>query len=205
MGHRNIDDDFKSLSDKIKISDIDKRNSHTHILTELNNKKVKRNRNPKIKYYMTLATAIVLFIILASTLPNLFDSTEQPNVGVEEMTSLIQNERIIGMSQDELTTKLGSDYTEVIAAKDTEVTSTIDEKWRYDINPASNYEFDEVYDFADIEGLTNGEVEMQIFITWDNNYRLHSVNALYKDSSNKLMIIEKLPDGTFRIEPLGAN
>lgn len=89
----------------------------------------------------------------------------------------VRNPMTFQLSQDQIKGMFGHNYTEVIDAMTGEW-----KVWRYDIQPISGYKSD--YDIykngvIDESGLNSQAIKAQVFVTWDPNGKLISLDCHY--------------------------
>ncbi|MGM8215528.1 hypothetical protein ACLIA0_08115 [Bacillaceae bacterium W0354] len=141
---------------------------------------------------MTGAFSLVLTaVLILSLLPSVLNQPND-NISTGEVLEMIENDLEIGMSMSEVESILGTDYSDVLSAMGEDL------MWRYDINAISNYQFDEPYDFADKDGLRNGDIDMQIWVQWNHEEKIESVSAIYINSSNEMINVRKDSNGTIQ-------
>jgi hypothetical protein len=183
----NIDDVFKSMNNKLDIS----KQEQNAIFSEMN-MKIKQQNQPtnkkKYKYYLAFSAAAILLYILTLPMINSF-LTDSSEFSLTEILSIVKEDLQVGLTEKEIKEILGSAYSEVFSAKDERVV------WRYDVETVTDYNFLAADDFADIEGIQNGEVKMQLFITWGEDYTVNSISALYrKETDGKIYNYRVYPD-----------
>lgn len=106
----------------------------------------------------------------------------------EEVTlNFIKEKLIIGMTTDQVYSILGTpsvgDQTEL---------------WRYDIGTSNDYSFiSQGEDHIDSEGLINGKLKLQLFISWDSHKTLNKISVAYYDpADNYIDVYHRFQDGT---------
>jgi hypothetical protein len=99
------------------------------------------------------------------------------------------NNAKIGLSKEEVAKVFGSQYMETVSAKDNEPI------WRYDYVAKEGYKFEEGMDSGDIQGLKNGSMKMQLFITWGKTNKAFKYSLLYKGKDGKVYQYTLNPDG----------
>lgn len=96
----------------------------------------------------------------------------------------------LNLTQDEVKHKLGSAFSEITSSKEGQL------MWRFDIGTIKDYKYEEQYDFADLKGLKNGDIKMQLFISWTVDSRVESISALYlNETDGKIYEYLVFPDG----------
>lgn len=124
------------------------------------------------------------------------DTTNEP-VAIQEIDSNFIKENIkIGMTEQELLSLLGAPFNKGISAKDAEPV------WLYNIGSSKGYYFEEqellkdqgVLDTVDIEGIKNKEIEMVVFVTWDNK-KVSRVSHTYIREDGKVVTHYLFKDG----------
>lgn len=101
----------------------------------------------------------------------------------------------LNLTQEEVKHRLGDDFSEILSAKENKP------MWRYDMGAKTGYQFDEAYDFADIEGLKTGNVSMQVFINWSTEQRVESLSAVYLNKADgRVYEYRVFPDGGERVQ-----
>ncbi|WP_243299459.1 hypothetical protein [Bacillus litorisediminis] len=217
--------EFESLQTKFSMTSAERKEIQTKLNKNMNaitvNLPEKKKRIP-FMYYTALSLAGLLFVLLAGS--SLFQQTEfnspsnqNPNVtenpreednetpekengeikyDVATALSVLKEDLRLGMTQDEVSGLFGTDYEEVSSEIDNE------HKWRYDIGTRVGYQYSEDYDFADMDGLLNGNVKMQIWVAWDEESKVKSFSSLYVNPEDeKLYEYRVFPDGTVRDIP----
>jgi hypothetical protein len=98
-----------------------------------------------------------------------------------------------GMKKAEVKKILGSGYTEVIGEKYRDV-------WRYDFGVKEGYAFkaEDNLDFVDLEGLSNGSMKSQLFISFTAEGKVARF-VFYTETDGKLQEFQLLEDGTEKI------
>lgn len=99
------------------------------------------------------------------------------------------------MSKQEVADILGEPSNKGIGAKNGSP------KWLYNIGASDNYSFEQpsrnekMFGVIDLEGLENEEVDMILFITWDNS-TVSSINNTYRNKKGELTSYCLFEDGT---------
>ncbi|MET3695888.1 hypothetical protein SAMN05877753_102582 [Bacillus oleivorans] len=218
-----FEQEFESLKTKFNMS-AEERNE---IQIKLNKNidvadvhQAERKKGIPFMYYTALSLAGLLFLLLAG--PSFFqqgernvpselntgvthnfgkeddetNENENPDVEVRNALSVLKEEFRLGISQDEVGRLLGTDYAKVLSAMNNE------KQWRYDIGTKEGYHYSEQHDFADMDGLQNGDVKMQIWVTWDEESKVKSYSSIYVNPDDgKLYEYRVFPDGTERNMP----
>lgn len=176
FSRENIDDALKSMDRKLDIS----KQEQNEILSEMN-RKIKQQHPPtplkKYNYYLAFSVAAILLFILTLPTINSF-ITNSSEISANEFLWKVKEELEIGMTESEVIEMMGSDYAEVVSAMDDQVV------WRYDVETVTGYNFVASDDFVDMEGLQNGEVKVQLFITWGENSSVEKFSAIYLDEND---------------------
>lgn len=128
--------------------------------------------------------------------------TKNPNEGQDQgqakqpeqkEVSEIKEKLQIGQSQEEVKALLGEGFIELTSAEEHKPL------WRYDIGAQAGYKPDEAEDFVDIDGLKEGKLEIQVFVTWSEENKAESITVYYLNpDENKVYEYRVFPDGTVR-------
>jgi len=92
----------------------------------------------------------------------------------------------LNLTRSDVLDRFGDKYVEVVGAMDGEPI------WRFDYVKDEGYEVKNldlngvVLDSGDLEGLQNGSLHMQLFITWNEAGRVQSYSLLYKGDDGNL-------------------
>ncbi|MDW7675046.1 MAG: hypothetical protein SCK28_10965 [Bacillota bacterium] len=118
----------------------------------------------------------------------------QPEASLSNV-DIIKSSLKTGLTKNDILLLFGEKYQEVYSAMDEE------KMWRYDFITEDNYQFtnENQLDFADIEGLLTGAVEMQLFIGWTDEELVKDFSLLYSEQKGERIIEYRVfPDGTTR-------
>lgn len=122
------------------------------------------------------------------------EASEKQEVITEEekYKNLFLQQLVIGMTEEEIRTLFGTQFTLV------ENTMEGNETWRFDLGTSPDYEFqDQGIDQVDMEGLKAGKVKQQLFIDWDDRGTVLSAALFWVDSKQQVMYeYHLLSDGT---------
>lgn len=116
-----------------------------------------------------------------STVNNNNDEDDKPqNQKKDNETVLMIKEKVkLGLNKAEVEQLISSDYRKIKAADDDS------EMWRYDFGINEGYMSpDDEYDFGDIEGLKNGIIQAQLFISWDSDDKVSHYSVIYFNSDD---------------------
>lgn len=97
----------------------------------------------------------------------------------------------VGMSQEEVWTRLGTDYSEVEGAMDSEPIYDIH---RYDYPLEEGYQFITDMDGFDVEGFKSGKMGMQVFVDYDDNHLVAGYAVVYKKENGETVIYDVFGD-----------
>lgn len=173
-----LDDVFRSINNKFDLS----KGEQTDIQREMN-RKIMNEQPPQFfrsttKYYLSLSAAVILFFVLAIPTMLTWFTESSPQLSANEVLVIIKEELELGMTEEEVTTLLGTNYQEVVAAMDDS------HVWRYDVETAEGYQYTAVDDFVDMEGLLQGDIEMQLFITWGEDGKVKTFSSIYQNKTD---------------------
>ncbi|WP_047983496.1 hypothetical protein [Ornithinibacillus californiensis] len=146
-----------------------------------------------IKYLTSTLAVLTLAIILF--LPSLFNTMEQTDnsLSVNQVLELLKFEVKIGMSTEEVEVIMGENYHVTNSSYDG---STL---WQYDIGTTKEYQTVVDYDFTNLEGMQQGLIKMQVFITWDDSNLVKNWSAVYlNEADNKIYEYILLPNGEIK-------
>ena len=198
-------EDFKQLQN-LPRSEAQKQSTMNRIRN--NNK---QPRTYPIKYILTSVAVVLLAIILI--VPELLQSKQQTNEPVEEIPneipkidsdeiiSTILNSLDIGLSEEEVT-QIFEEYL-----TDGSVTTFFSENiypvWHYRIQGNKEYILGESY--IDIAEFDEAEIDMLLFIYWDEQRKVEHYSAIYKDGTDgQFYDIRKLKDHTVIKHPIST-
>ncbi|WP_163580519.1 hypothetical protein [Gracilibacillus saliphilus] len=126
------------------------------------------------------------------------DATKEQSVDEQEIDiEFIKNELKIGMIEQEVKELIGEPFKKGYDAKNAEPT------WLYNIRPIKGYYFEQPFENEDIvdaideEGLKNGEVEIILFITWEED-KVSYVNASYTNDKGQIKKYRLFEDRTVK-------
>lgn len=108
----------------------------------------------------------------AASFQNQQDFYQEDTIELTEIQEKLQ----IGLTQPEVEQVLGENWVEVTSAKDRLP------MWRYDLNVREGYSSEalvEFGDFVDLEGISNGDVGLQIFIAWSDEQKVQTFSIYY--------------------------
>ena len=97
----------------------------------------------------------------------------------QQNLSLIKEELKLGLSQEAVQSLFSENYKKVKSAMDDSV------MWRYDFGAREGYTSpDDGYDFADIKGLQSGMIQVQLFISWNSEYKVNRYSVIYLNGND---------------------
>jgi hypothetical protein len=125
-------------------------------------------------------------------------NSKSKNKPTEITAAYIKENLNIGMLNEELTTLIGSPNAKGVTAMDGL------ESWRYDFIQTEDYQFEEfpeykemgIVDTVDMEGLLNGDLQMQLFLNWKDGVISHIV--LYEKVNNSINEYRAFQNGEIR-------
>lgn len=135
---------------------------------------------------------------------------EAPNEGVEQEGAVISEEEPVRQftSLDEVKSLIQMDMTEeeVKASLGDDFVTFNDSfeglpVWRYDINAIEGYFFDDYEGGVDIEGIADGKLEYQVFITWYNG-KIDYISIFYKANDHLIEGYYEFEDGYTKIDEI---
>ncbi|GAA0343089.1 hypothetical protein GCM10008967_36960 [Bacillus carboniphilus] len=125
------------------------------------------------------------------------NETEAKVENVDQALFILKEELDLGMTQDEVLAYFGAGYKEVLSGMED------DNQWRYDIGTIEGYSYEEEYDFADMDGMLNGLVQMHIWLTWDEQWTLKNYSALFVNQlDGRIYEYRKFEDGGEKENPI---
>lgn len=124
----------------------------------------------EVKIHLIHVLVILMGLMLLS---GCHSSIHTNNMEVKLDKEVISSTLKLGMTQDETRKSIKHKYTEILAAMDNA------KMWRYDLDAKEGYHYKEDMDFADIDGILNGSLFAQLFVTWTNDLRIESYSILY--------------------------
>jgi hypothetical protein len=133
------------------------------------------------------------------------ESTEQANhkgstkqTDENESVAMIKEQVKLGLTKEEVENNLGSDYQKVKASDDDS------EIWRYDFGEKEDYTSpDNEYDTGDIKGIQSGNIEAQLFISWNDEDKVSNYSVLYLNSSDgRVYEYRVFSDGEERVQAI---
>ncbi|MCD8510026.1 MAG: hypothetical protein LRY73_09265 [Bacillus sp. (in: Bacteria)] len=173
-----LDNVFQSMNKKFDLSKEEKSAIQTEVNRKIVNRPPQRINRSTTKYYLSLSAAVILFSLLAIPTILTWFMESSPQLTANEMLAVIKEELELGMTEEEVTTLLGTNYQEVVAAMDDS------RVWRYDVETAEGYQNTAVDDFVDMEGLMQGDIKMQLFITWGENGKVRTFSSIYQNKTD---------------------
>jgi hypothetical protein len=98
----------------------------------------------------------------------------------------------LGMTKEQVKDILGSNYKELKVEQGT--------VWRYDFGTKNGYKFDTKMfgDDVDLQGLRDGNLAMQVFITWDQTVTKVMTFTAYYKSNEQINEYRVFPNGEIR-------
>lgn len=87
----------------------------------------------------------------------------------------------IGQNQKQVKVLLGNKYVGITSAMDGT------EMWRYDIGASKDYQFEGFLDEVDLQGLKDGALKIQLFISWNSQGQVQHISAYYLDENDQLL------------------
>jgi outer membrane protein assembly factor BamE (lipoprotein component of BamABCDE complex) len=101
------------------------------------------------------------------------------------------------MSKEEVKRLFGTVYTEVYGMDD-------DETWRYDFGKKEGYEFhvEGNLDAVDLEGLRQGSLASQLFVSFDEKGEVKSFAYYYLGADGMIHEYRVMPDGSVKEEEI---
>lgn len=162
--------------------------------------RVKAAYSPKPLGYKTygiaLSIAVLLFLVLS--LPPLMHEqerfggpiVEKPNISPSTGVKDVINNLVIGMTQEKLVSLFGENNGEYIDP----LSGT--KGWRYDFNSSEGYLPNPSVDGeADVIAIKNGQLDMQLFISWEEDGSASHFSLLYRGDENELRHYQLFADG----------
>lgn len=122
------------------------------------------------------------------------EPTQNQTLTIEQVKEQLK----VGMTQEEIVEILGESYTEVSSAKDNTP------MWRYDLGATADYSFEGPNDAIDMEALESGDLELILFINWNEEEQVSDwISAYYvNEADGKIYEFRIFPDGGERENPI---
>lgn len=96
-----------------------------------------------------------------------------------ETVAMIKEQVKLGLTKEEVEKNLGSDYQKVKASDNDS------EMWRYDFGTKDDYKsLGNEYDTGDVKGIQNGNIDVQLFISWTEENTVSNYSVLYLNSGD---------------------
>lgn len=107
------------------------------------------------------------------------ETSQQAQVQID--IEFLKENLMLGMTKEEVADLCGQQYEEVIDALDDLLV------WRYDFPNIPEYHYTalENMDSADIEGLVDGNMRMQLFIGWGEEETVRNFSVLYTSEEDE--------------------
>lgn len=143
-----------------------------------------------------IAVSLFIMIMMGSVVN---DTVAKDSITVQATEKQVSLEDVkaklkIGQSEKEVKSILGGSYAKVRGAMDNSLL------WRYDLNTMQGYKFKTDTDEVDLNGLQSKEVELIVFIKWNEESKtVSSLTAYYVDETDgRIHEYRLLSDGSSR-------
>ncbi|RSK27657.1 hypothetical protein EJF36_12650 [Bacillus sp. HMF5848] len=116
----------------------------------------------------------------------------------DDLVKTVQEKMQLNLTKENVTDLLGNQYQKIKSSYDDS------DMWRYDIGTKEGYQSpDDEYDTGDIQGLQNGSIQAQLFISWNEENRVRNYSIIYYDSNDsKVYDYRVFSDGGERVQAL---
>lgn len=119
---------------------------------------------------------------------------EIESISNQEFLTMIKQEINIGMNPLQVENLLGT-YYQVVPGSPNE-----NNIWRYDFGKNDSYTPDKLSD-VDQKGLLNGDIQVQLFIQWDNDSKI-SAYSVYHTNEDGILSYKVNPSGEILVTPI---
>jgi hypothetical protein len=109
------------------------------------------------------------------------DTTTNPPITVEVDLQFIKEKLVSGLTTERVEALLGSKFVQVTSAMDGS------KVWRYDFGTKEDYQFEGFLDEVDLVGLKGEALNIQLFISWNEDEAVEHISAYYVSESDNLL------------------
>lgn len=153
-----------------------------------------KNRPYSFKYVITSIAVVLLAVIVFS--PYFYSSEQQINTAHKSSELILSNLKV-GMSEDEVKELLGEYYV----TGESMVSFDGVPIWRYEIEKSGDYTYavegPTHYEFLAFEKMIQGNIQMILFIHWNEQHLVKQFSANYYDERTaNIYDVRVLADGT---------